>query len=548
VADDSPVQIADDVWWVGMRLENDVFQCHAYLIENGDESVLLDPGSPLTIAATMDKVRQITPVDSIRYLVCHHPDPDIAAGLRDLSVMLGRDDVLVVTEWRAQALLKHYGHRFGYYRVEDHDWKVPLTATRDLEFQLTPYLHFPGAMVSYDTGTRTLFSSDLFGGFVPDSAVLEADDIDYVIDNAKPFHQHYMPSTELLSAGLARIQHRWPEIDWIAPQHGHVIPGPLVEPAFAALSTIACGVFTLADADVDLQRLLHLSQAKEQITQALLTVAEPISLVAAINTILKSTHEARDCALFIDLPDQGWTMWGLGNSRPVRRQPPPDWPTVNLPGEPAAVLALHMVDDTSPDEDLLEMLTGLAPTIRPAVDQYLHDYRQARRVSDLRKAALTDPLTGLPNRRALDQNIPLGDYSVIALDLDHFKLVNDHFGHSSGDAVLVQVASALQAGMRGDDAVYRVGGEEFLAVLPHTPLPDAIRVAERLRLEVKAIDFTGQAPDGRMTLSLGVTGVTDGDQAAFTEAVERADEALYESKENGRDRVTSLVLERPAGG
>ena len=541
MAADVPVQIADDVWWVGIRLDNDVFQCHAYLIDNGADSVLLDPGSPLTIAATLDKVREITSLDSIRYLVCHHPDPDIAAGLRDLSEVLERDDVLVVTEWRAQALLKHYGHRFDYYRVEEHDWAVPLTPERALEFQLTPYLHFPGAMVSYDTGTRTLFSSDLFGGFVPDSAVLVSDDLDYVIESARPFHQHYMPSTELLSAGLARIQHHWPDIARIAPQHGHVIPGPLVQPAFDALSTVACGVFTLADADVDLQRLLHLSQAKEQITQALLTVAEPSALVTAMNTILAATHEARDCALFIDLPDQGWTMWGLGNSRPVRRQPPPDWPTVDLPGEPAAVLALHMVDEADPDEDLLEMLTGLAPTIRPAVDQYLHDYRQARRVSDLRKAALTDPLTGLGNRRALEQNIPLGDYALIALDLDHFKHVNDEFGHSSGDAVLVQVSSALQAGMRGDDAVYRVGGEEFLAVLPHTPLPDAVRVAERLRLEVKAIDFTGQAPDGRMTLSLGVTGVTDGDQAAFTEALERADEALYASKEGGRDRVTTLV-------
>jgi diguanylate cyclase (GGDEF)-like protein len=536
-----PVQLADGVWWVGTRLPNDRFQCHAYLIENGVDSVLLDPGSPLTIASTLDKVRQIMPLDSIGYLVCHHPDPDIAACLRDLSTVLDRDDVQVVTEWRAQALLKHYGHRFDYYRVEEHDWTLPLSESRALEFQLTPYLHFPGAMVSYDTATATLFSSDLFGGFVPDSDVLVCDDLDYIIDAARPFHQHYMPSTELLDAGLTRIQHRWPRIDRIAPQHGHVIPGPLVSRAFDALSAIECGVFTLADADIDLRHLLRIAEAKQQITQALLTIAEPLALVAAMNSILSATHDARDCALFIDLPDKGWTMWGLGYPRPVPRTPPSDWPTVPLTGEPPALLAVHTIDDSDPDDDLMAMLAGLAPTVRAVVDQYLHEYRLSRRVSDLRKAALTDPLTGLGNRRALETHLPLGDYALISLDIDHFKSVNDIFGHAAGDRVLTEVSAALQAIIRSDDAAYRVGGEEFLIVLPDTGIDEATRAAERLRAIVKGLDLMGQAPEGRITISLGVTCVHGGDQASFAGALEEADAALYESKNNGRDRITVRV-------
>lgn len=78
---DGPVAVADGVWWVGRRLPNDTFQCHAYFLENGGDSVLVDPGSPLTIEDTLDKVAQIASLDSIRYLVCHHPDPDIAAAL-----------------------------------------------------------------------------------------------------------------------------------------------------------------------------------------------------------------------------------------------------------------------------------------------------------------------------------------------------------------------------------------------------------------------------------------------------------------------------------
>jgi flavorubredoxin len=97
-------------------------------------------------------------------------------------------------------------------------------------------------MVSYDTRTATLFSSDLFGGFVPDARILVSHDLDYIIESARPFHQHYMPSTELLTAGLARIQQRWPQIRQIAPQHGHIIPSPLVNEAFKALTGIDCGV------------------------------------------------------------------------------------------------------------------------------------------------------------------------------------------------------------------------------------------------------------------------------------------------------------------
>lgn len=79
-------------------------------------------------------------------------------------------------------------------------------------------------MVSYDTFSHTLFSSDLFEGFVPDNSVLESSDASYIIKNARPFHHHYMPSREMLSAGLARIRSRWPRIDLIAPQHGPSLP------------------------------------------------------------------------------------------------------------------------------------------------------------------------------------------------------------------------------------------------------------------------------------------------------------------------------------
>jgi two-component system cell cycle response regulator len=538
MAADEPIEIGPEVWWVGTRLADDQFQCHAYFIDNGANSVLLDPGSPLTIEATLDKVEQVADLDSIRYLVCHHPDPDIAACLPYLSGRLPREDVLVVTEWRARALLKHYGHRFAYYLVEENAWKVPLRPGRDLEFQLTPYLHFPGAMVSYDTLSETLFSSDLFGGFVPDNNVLISRDLDYIIEAARPFHQHYMPNTELLTAGLTRIQRRWPNIDQIAPQHGHIVPAEIVADAFAALKGIDCGVFTLADADVDLKRLLRISEAKVRITEALLTVAEPASLVLAMNTILAATHEARECALFIDVPDQGWTMWGAGGVQSLRRDPYRNWPSVSLPGTPAALLSLHTTDDVNPDTDLMRMLAEMASAVRPAIDGYLRNLSQSRSSAENLLASLTDPLTGLGNRRSLDSRIPTGQYVLISLDLDHFKEVNDTFGHEAGDVVLTRVAESLLSTVREGDAVYRLGGEEFLVCLPDIDEGAAVTIAERTRAAIASLDLEGLAPAGRITASEGIAVADHARLQDFAEILRLADAALYDSKGSGRNRVT----------
>ncbi len=536
-----PVEIAHRVWWVGTRLPDDRFQCHAYLIENGSDSVLVDPGSPLTIDATLDLVTQVVPLEHIRSLVCHHSDPDIAAALPRLSDVLPRPDVQVVTEWRAAALLRHYGHRFEYYLVEANDWVLQLGADRQLQFQLTPYLHFPGALVSFDSATATLFSSDLFGGFVPDASVLISDDVDYIIEQARPFHQHYMPSNNLLRAGLNRIQQRWPGIERIAPQHGHLIPRHAVARVFEELKNVECGVFTLADADMDLRRLLRIAETRTQITEALLTVAHPGALVRALTDVLAATHHARDCALFVELPDMGWSTWRPGHSRPTVRTPPANSARIELPGSPPALLSIRMVDDAQPDPDLIAMLRDLADAMRGAVDHYLEEYPLAQRVTDLREAALTDPLTGLRNRHSLDEQRPSGTYSVIVVDIDHFKRVNDEYGHATGDTVLAGVADVLVGGIRAEDSAYRMGGEEFAVLLPGSDTDRALRVAERLRLTVRDLDLGGLAPGGHVTISLGVCSVEGADEAAFGRALKAADAALYRSKQGGRDRVTLAV-------
>jgi diguanylate cyclase (GGDEF)-like protein len=162
---------------------------------------------------------------------------------------------------------------------------------------------------------------------------------------------------------------------------------------------------------------------------------------------------------------------------------------------------------------------------------------------DHRREAVLDPLTGLFNRAALAQRFAdqrrEGDTSedrqvgVLIGDLDHFKLVNDDNGHAVGDAVLKDVAYLLRKHLRALDHVYRVGGEEFVAVLPGADLESAYEAAERLRTAIEAARPAGLT----VSISFGVVVATGAECKDFDTLYRRADAALYQAKQGGRNSV-----------
>lgn len=178
----------------------------------------------------------------------------------------------------------------------------------------------------------------------------------------------------------------------------------------------------------------------------------------------------------------------------------------------------------------------------------IHLEERLRETRDqLEMLALHDSLTGLLNRRAIEEHAaaelqraaregtPL---SLILLDIDHFKAVNDHHGHGAGDEALRLVAATLTGGTRRYQWTGRWGGEEFLLVLPRAGQPEAVAVAERLRLRIAATPL--RLPDGgALTLraSLGVATAAPGDIYDLAALIHHADEALYRAKREGRDRV-----------
>jgi diguanylate cyclase (GGDEF)-like protein len=165
-------------------------------------------------------------------------------------------------------------------------------------------------------------------------------------------------------------------------------------------------------------------------------------------------------------------------------------------------------------------------------------------IARLKRISESDPLTLLHNRRFVQENLPeeirrAGHHhaplAAAMIDLDHFKLVNDHHGHEVGDEVLVEAAERIRRACRQSDLVARWGGEEFLIIFPQTSLRQAAIVAERIRRSIADSPFATSAGPVQVTASLGAATRQRGEEARTL--IRRADQAMYQAKRGGRNRV-----------
>ncbi len=164
----------------------------------------------------------------------------------------------------------------------------------------------------------------------------------------------------------------------------------------------------------------------------------------------------------------------------------------------------------------------------------------------LARLASRDDLTGVLNRRAMFETLDVDlarssrynhPLSLLMMDLDHFKRVNDDYGHAAGDAVLRHFAKAVGRSLRSTDSLCRYGGEEFCAILPETGEEQARRAAELIRELIEQTEFVSEGTKISLTVSIGIGIYTPPADTGVTELLDNADKALYEAKENGRNRV-----------
>jgi flavorubredoxin len=218
---DDAVEIQSGIYWIGFFDDESQLNSNPYLIVDGDEAILIDPGSIPDFPVIMRKIIDIINPEMISTIVVAHQDPDVCGNLPVIEDVIHRDDLLIVAHSTTQRLIYHYGIKSRLYPVDEHDYKFTLKSGRELQFIYTPYLHSPGAIATYDTASKSLFSSDIFGSLSKSGALFTGDDFPHSMAR---WHQVIMPSNALLKPAMERF--RGMEIDRILPQHGALIDKP----------------------------------------------------------------------------------------------------------------------------------------------------------------------------------------------------------------------------------------------------------------------------------------------------------------------------------
>ena len=206
--------------------------------------------------------------------------------------------------------------------------------------------------------------------------------------------------------------------------------------------------------------------------------------------------------------------------------------------EVVGVLNINDVDQDPFNVNDLEFILNLSEFIAMSISNAVL-YEQTS------KLAVTDGLTGVTNRQSLVKSLQIeferskrynSPLSLIILDVDHFKDVNDTYGHQKGDEILIAFASLLKKACRAKDIAARYGGEEFVMVLPQSNAQGAFKIAERVREEMMKISFTGNGSNFAVTVSCGVAEFNK-DYESTNKLIAAADQALYEAKNGGRNKT-----------
>ena len=545
-----PIEIAEDVFWIGYVVPNDPFQCHVYLIRNGTESILIDPGSMITFPVVLEKIFKLTTLRNIKYIIMHHQDPDIVGCYSTLESLFPKNhERYVVTHWRTKTLLKHYMWKTPFYLIDRHDWKLK-AGDRELEFVFTPYAHFPGAFCTFDKKTRVLFSSDIFGAISDKFFLFAVDDEEYY-RGVELFHKHYMPSSVILNYALDRIQEKNPEI--IAPQHGSIIKREMINNVIRRLRNLDCGLFLLDEEETDINVLSKVDETLKKLFKVIISSSDFDSVARHLFFTIKEAVSSLKEIVFIsrELPDDRYLKIRVTedslNEEFLKGKPEITGYSYReiLETEDEVVGYLYVFSEsvTLKQEEFLRILFNhIKYPLAASFDRKIQFEILEEEREELLKKAITDPLTGLYNRAYLlsfleetlesakKHGFPV---SLAMIDIDFFKRVNDTYGHLAGDCVLRELSKLLVRSFRASDCVARYGGEEFVVVMPYASLKEACKKLEAVRRIVKEHEFcSGKL---RITVSIGVTEYRD--DISLEEFIRIADENLYEAKRSGRDRV-----------
>ena len=233
------IEIADGVYWVGFLDEKGGLHCNPYLIVDGEEAVLIDSGSRDDFSTVMLKImRTGTTPQKIRRLIYQHYDPDLCGNIPHMEAVIHSDDLKIISHRENNVFINYYAARSPKLCIEELGMRYEFQSGRRLDFIRTPFAHAPGSFITYDTKTKVLFTSDLFGSYDYNWSLLtqigercvacESPENTCPLMEAhcqvagiKSFHKHVMTSAKALNYALDRIEEL--DVSIIATQHGSIL-------------------------------------------------------------------------------------------------------------------------------------------------------------------------------------------------------------------------------------------------------------------------------------------------------------------------------------
>lgn len=518
------VEIACGVYWVGGGgLEGDL-RCNPYLLVDGDEAVLFDPGSVLDFSAVYENIKSIIPPERIKYLVLHHQDPDLCSSIplferEGLSFQL-------VTHWRAKTLIDYYGVRSPYYIVNEQAFRLVLASGREIRFVQTPYLHFPGAIVSYDIQSKILFTSDLFGAFANDSGLYAGPDY---LESMKMFHEHYMPSNEILRPVMETFLNM--DIAMLAPQHGSIINTDVKE-YIKVLRDLECGSF-LTPIKKDLKRSGGYSSICSLILKryaALYGVEEVKSAIAGLKITI-----AGDAFDIIDYNYTGDVLWdNLFDYIHARKGM--SWIIVIEPFVRKMTceydLPLPQIFEAAlkkAEEEVSKLSEENARLIEL-------NLKLNESVESTREKLLKCPVTGLYNQdffiSYLSNETSTGYWrqnnvnpALLVVSVDNMAQIKHAYGNTEVAHSLSIIAYMLQETVPDNSIIFKLEGSVLACYLPDAAHEEAVALAEKIGNAISSSErFIEQ-----ITLSIGVVTMNEIIEAGSD--FEQSLEAMYDIAE-----------------
>lgn len=472
-------------YWVGSRDLADKLQCNPYLLIDGDEAVLFDPGSVLDVEDVIRNISALIPIEKVKYIVLHHQDPDLASSVPLLEAK--GMQCTIVTHWRTWSIARFYGIKSPVYLVNEHGYFLKLTSGRRLQFIQTPYLHFPGAVATYDKQAKFLLSSDLFGAFSPEWSLYAGKDY---MEGMKTYHEHYMPSHEVL-APVMRILAGL-DIAAILPQHGSIINEDIGS-YIQALENLECGSFLkplkrggedIGNHKVAVEKMLQRSAA--------LFGAD---LMEAMITKMGATYDFGSKRI-IDAPMSGKELWNsLGDAI---------YMTKGIPG----LTVLEPFYKTLTSEYSLEMpviFNTISQESKRDTEQLGVKLAELQEINaklaqaaDLSRDNLTkDSVTGLYNeayfRNFIAEEVALsigldemdsGALAVIGID-EGMARIEYQYGPAEVEGIIKGVGHIIVDSSGSGRPAFRLHGTTFALWLPRCTMQMAIEICDLIRRAVE---------------------------------------------------------------